>query len=113
MIKKSFTEAAARALSLWVGTADRRGARPSRRRQARGSRRPRADADARSSRRTSPTWARNAPTSRVQTYGGHGFIRENGVEQFVRDAHISKLYEGTNGIQALDLIGHKLPMKGG
>ena len=49
----------------------------------------------------------------VQTYGGHGFIRENGVEQFVRDARITQLYEGTNGIQALDLIGRKLPMKGG
>jgi alkylation response protein AidB-like acyl-CoA dehydrogenase len=49
----------------------------------------------------------------VQTYGGHGFIRENGVEQFVRDARITQLYEGTNGIQALDLVGRKLPMKGG
>src|SRR5512143_23232 len=49
----------------------------------------------------------------VQTYGGHGFIRENGVEQLVRDARITQLYEGTNGIQALDLIGRKLPMKGG
>jgi alkylation response protein AidB-like acyl-CoA dehydrogenase len=49
----------------------------------------------------------------VQTYGGHGFIRENGVEQLVRDARITMLYEGTNGIQALDLVGRKLPMKGG
>jgi alkylation response protein AidB-like acyl-CoA dehydrogenase len=49
----------------------------------------------------------------VQTYGGHGYIRENGVEQLVRDARITQLYEGTNGIQALDLIGRKLPMKGG
>ncbi|QQS13293.1 MAG: acyl-CoA dehydrogenase C-terminal domain-containing protein [Rhodospirillales bacterium] len=49
----------------------------------------------------------------VQTYGGHGFIREHGVEQLVRDARISQLYEGTNGIQALDLVGRKLPMKGG
>ena len=49
----------------------------------------------------------------VQTYGGHGFIRENGVEQLVRDARITQLYEGTNGIQALDLVGRKLPMKGG
>ena len=49
----------------------------------------------------------------VQTYGGHGYIRENGVEQFVRDARITQLYEGTNGIQALDLVGRKLPMKGG
>jgi alkylation response protein AidB-like acyl-CoA dehydrogenase len=49
----------------------------------------------------------------VQTYGGHGYIRENGVEQLVRDARITQLYEGTNGIQALDLVGRKLPMKGG
>ena len=49
----------------------------------------------------------------VQTWGGHGFIRENGVEQLVRDARITQLYEGTNGIQALDLVGRKLPMKGG
>ena len=49
----------------------------------------------------------------VQTYGGHGFIREHGVEQLVRDARITQLYEGTNGIQALDLVGRKLPMKGG
>jgi alkylation response protein AidB-like acyl-CoA dehydrogenase len=44
----------------------------------------------------------------VQTYGGHGFIREHGVEQLVRDARITQLYEGTNGIQALDLVGRKL-----
>src|SRR4029078_8874598 len=49
----------------------------------------------------------------VQTYGGHGFIRENGVEQLGADARSSQLYEGTNGIQALDLVGRKLPMKGG
>jgi alkylation response protein AidB-like acyl-CoA dehydrogenase len=49
----------------------------------------------------------------VQVYGGHGYIRENGVEQLVRDARITQLYEGTNGIQALDLVGRKLPMKGG
>ncbi len=49
----------------------------------------------------------------VQTYGGHGYIRENGVEQLVRDARITQLYEGTNGIQALDLVGRKLPMRGG
>jgi len=45
----------------------------------------------------------------VQIYGGHGYIRESGVEQYVRDARITMLYEGTNGIQALDLIGRKLP----
>jgi alkylation response protein AidB-like acyl-CoA dehydrogenase len=45
----------------------------------------------------------------VQTYGGHGYIREHGVEQFVRDARIAQIYEGTNGVQALDLVGRKLP----
>jgi alkylation response protein AidB-like acyl-CoA dehydrogenase len=45
----------------------------------------------------------------VQIYGGHGFIREHGMEQFVRDARITQLYEGTNGIQALDLVGRKMP----
>ena len=45
----------------------------------------------------------------VQVYGGHGYIREHGVEQFVRDARIAQIYEGTNGVQALDLVGRKLP----
>jgi alkylation response protein AidB-like acyl-CoA dehydrogenase len=45
----------------------------------------------------------------VQTYGGHGYIRDHGVEQFARDARIAMIYEGTNGIQALDLVGRKLP----
>ena len=46
----------------------------------------------------------------VQVYGGHGFIKDYGVEQFVRDARITQIYEGTNGIQALDLVGRKLPL---
>ncbi len=45
----------------------------------------------------------------MQVYGGHGFIRDHGVEQFVRDSRIAMIYEGTNGIQALDLVGRKLP----
>ncbi|PCI19273.1 MAG: acyl-CoA dehydrogenase [Piscirickettsiaceae bacterium] len=45
----------------------------------------------------------------IQIYGGHGYIRENGVEQYLRDARICQLYEGANGIQALDLVGRKLP----
>ncbi len=49
----------------------------------------------------------------LQTYGGHGYIREYGVEQYVRDARIAQIYEGTNAIQALDLVGRKLPMEGG
>ena len=49
----------------------------------------------------------------VQVYGGHGYIREWGMEQFVRDARITQLYEGTNGVQALDLVGRKLPAHAG
>src|SRR3954466_9995717 len=48
-----------------------------------------------------------------QIYGGHGYIVEHGMEQFVRDARIAMIYEGTNGIQALDLVGRKLPKDGG
>ncbi|PWC56403.1 acyl-CoA dehydrogenase C-terminal domain-containing protein [Azospirillum sp. TSO22-1] len=44
----------------------------------------------------------------VQVHGGHGFIWETGVEQYVRDARIAQIYEGTNGIQALDLVGRKM-----
>ncbi len=49
----------------------------------------------------------------VQVFGGHGFISEHGMEQFVRDARIAQLYEGTNGIQALDLVGRKMSMHQG
>jgi alkylation response protein AidB-like acyl-CoA dehydrogenase len=48
-----------------------------------------------------------------QIFGGHGYIAEHGVEQFVRDARITMLYEGANGVQALDLVGRKLPKDGG
>jgi acyl-CoA dehydrogenase len=48
-----------------------------------------------------------------QIYGGHGYIAEHGMEQFVRDARITMIYEGANGIQALDLVGRKLPKDGG
>jgi alkylation response protein AidB-like acyl-CoA dehydrogenase len=48
-----------------------------------------------------------------QVFGGHGYIKEHGVEQFVRDARIAQIYEGTNGIQALDLVGRKLGKDGG
>ncbi|MBV9757248.1 MAG: acyl-CoA dehydrogenase C-terminal domain-containing protein [Alphaproteobacteria bacterium] len=44
----------------------------------------------------------------VQIYGGHGYIRDHGIEQYVRDARIPMIYEGTNGIQAMDLVGRKL-----
>jgi len=49
----------------------------------------------------------------MQCYGGHGYIRDNGVEQFVRDGRINLLYEGANGVQAMDLVGRKLGRKGG
>jgi alkylation response protein AidB-like acyl-CoA dehydrogenase len=45
----------------------------------------------------------------MQTYGGHGYIVEHGIEQYMRDARIAMIYEGTNGVQALDLVGRKLP----
>lgn len=44
----------------------------------------------------------------MQVYGGHGYIAEYGIEQFARDARIAQIYEGTNGIQALDLVGRKM-----
>lgn len=49
----------------------------------------------------------------VQVYGGHGYISENGVEQYVRDSRVFPIYEGTNGIQALDLVTRKLIRDGG
>jgi len=52
-------------------------------------------------------------TKAQQVFGGHGYIKEWGMEQFVRDARIAMIYEGTNGIQALDLVGRKLPANGG
>jgi acyl-CoA dehydrogenase len=48
-----------------------------------------------------------------QMYGGHGYIEEWGMSQFVRDARIAMIYEGANGVQALDLVGRKLGMNGG
>jgi len=48
-----------------------------------------------------------------QVFGGHGYIAEHGMEQFVRDARIAQIYEGANGIQALDLVGRKLGKDGG
>ncbi len=52
-------------------------------------------------------------TTSQQVYGGHGYIAEWGMEQYVRDARIAMIYEGTNGIQALDLVGRKLAKDGG
>jgi alkylation response protein AidB-like acyl-CoA dehydrogenase len=52
-------------------------------------------------------------TDMQQVWGGHGYIVENGMEQFVRDARIAQIYEGANGIQAMDLAGRKLAQNGG
>ena len=52
-------------------------------------------------------------TNAQQVFGGHGYIAEWGMEQFVRDARIAMIYEGANGIQALDLVGRKLAAHGG
>ncbi|OAH44666.1 acyl-CoA dehydrogenase [Sphingobium yanoikuyae] len=49
----------------------------------------------------------------VQTLGGHGYIREWGLEQLVRDVRVVQIYEGANGVQALDLVARKLPMENG
>ena len=52
-------------------------------------------------------------TTAQQVYGGHGYIAEWGMEQYVRDARIAMIYEGTNGVQAMDLVGRKLAQNGG
>lgn len=54
-----------------------------------------------------------AVDSAVQTLGGSGFTKDWGIEQLLRDCRIARIYEGTNGIQALDLVGRKIPMHGG
>ena len=54
-----------------------------------------------------------AAVNAQQMYGGHGYIEEWGMSQYVRDARIAMIYEGANGIQALDLVGRKLPANGG
>ncbi|KAE9631429.1 acyl-CoA dehydrogenase C-terminal domain-containing protein [Parasedimentitalea maritima] len=48
-----------------------------------------------------------------QVFGGHGYIEEHGMSQFTRDARIAQIYEGANGVQALDLVGRKLAVDGG
>jgi len=54
-----------------------------------------------------------ATTEAMQVFGGHGYIVENGMEQYVRDARINMIYEGTNTIQSLDLLGRKILHDGG
>src|SRR5262249_26953693 len=52
-------------------------------------------------------------TNCQQIYGGHGFIEEQSMSHFLRDARLTMIYEGANGIQSLDLVGRKLPANGG
>jgi alkylation response protein AidB-like acyl-CoA dehydrogenase len=52
-------------------------------------------------------------TNAQQVYGGHGYVAEWGMEQYVRDARIAMIYEGANGVQAMDLVGRKLAQNGG
>jgi alkylation response protein AidB-like acyl-CoA dehydrogenase len=54
-----------------------------------------------------------AAVNAQQVFGGHGYIEEQGMSQFVRDARITMIYEGANGVQALDLVGRKLAAEGG
>ncbi len=49
----------------------------------------------------------------MQVHGGMGFVEETGAAQYLRDARILPIYEGTNGIQAIDLVTRKLPLDGG
>ncbi len=58
-------------------------------------------------------WSVECTNLAMQCYGGHGYIRENGMEQLARDARITTLYEGTTGIQALDLLGRKIMQQQG
>ena len=55
----------------------------------------------------------DATVQAQQVFGGHGYIEEQGMSQFVRDARIAMIYEGANGVQALDLVGRKLAQDGG
>jgi alkylation response protein AidB-like acyl-CoA dehydrogenase len=55
----------------------------------------------------------DAANAAMQVFGGHGYVRDHGMEQFVRDARINQTYEGANGVQALDLVGRKLGRNGG
>ena len=54
-----------------------------------------------------------ATSEAMQVYGGHGYIAESGMEQYVRDARINMIYEGTNTIQSLDLLGRKILLDNG
>jgi hypothetical protein len=57
--------------------------------------------------------AQECTSASMQVLGGYGYIQDYGLEQYVRDARITPIYEGTNGVQALDLVGRKLPLGNG
>ena len=58
-------------------------------------------------------WGNELASLNIQVHGGMGYVEETGAAQLYRDIRIAAIYEGTNGIQALDLVGRKLPMRGG
>ena len=58
-------------------------------------------------------WGNEIASLNIQVHGGMGYVEETGAAQLYRDIRIAAIYEGTNGIQALDLVGRKLPMRGG
>ena len=58
-------------------------------------------------------WGVENSSLALQIHGGMGFIEETGIAQIFRDSRINPIYEGTNGVQAMDLVGRKLSMMGG
>ncbi|MEH3158183.1 MAG: acyl-CoA dehydrogenase C-terminal domain-containing protein [Sphingomonas taxi] len=69
--------------------------------------------DPRSPRRMAPTSATRSRASASRVHGGMGYVEETGAAQYFRDARITPIYEGTNGIQAADLVGRKLGLENG
>ena len=109
---RAFNEAA-RALLVWIALAEDEARLSPDPKSAPGRRRSARPDHARCSRACSPTIGFANAVKAQQVLGGHGYIAEWGMEQFVRDARIAMIYEGANGVQALDLVGRKLPKDGG
>ena len=105
--QKAFVEGA-RAFVLWAATLIDAHARAG----DAGGRRPRLAADPGAEGLPHRQGLRSASQAQ-QVFGGHGYVEETGIAQFVRDSRIAMIYEGANGIQALDLVGRKLPTDGG
>ena len=95
-----------------AGLLCRRPGRP-RARWARRARRRGSICSPRWPRRMAPISAAKSPSLGIQVHGGMGYIEETGAAQYFRDARITPIYEGTNGIQAADLVGRKLAMDNG